>query len=60
MRLKGLPNVLDIRPSACAGIDLASQARRPGLRAYKAMEHAFHEEGVMLRSPATRSRCPRR
>ena len=50
MTLKGLPNVLDIRCVGLTGaIDLASIAGSPALRGYKAMEHAFHEEGVMIR-----------
>ena len=32
-----------------AGIDLAARAGAPGLRAYEAMEHAFAEEGLMIR-----------
>jgi len=50
MTLKGLPNVLDIRTvGLTVGIDLASRAGSPGLRAYQAMEHAFAEEGIMIR-----------
>jgi beta-alanine--pyruvate transaminase len=51
MTLKGLPNVLDIRTVGLAvGIDLASRAGAPGLRAYQVMERAFQEEGVMVRA----------
>ena len=32
-----------------AGIDLAPRAGAPGLRAYEAMEHAFHDESLMIR-----------
>jgi beta-alanine--pyruvate transaminase len=50
MTLKGLPNVLDIRTvGLTVGIDLASRAGSPGLRAYQAMERAFAEEGIMIR-----------
>src|SRR6516225_6749428 len=51
MTLKSLPNVLDIRSVGLAvGIDLASRAGAPGLRAYQVMERAFQEEGVMVRA----------
>ena len=50
MTLKGLPNVLDIRCVGLTGaIDLAAEAGAPGLRGYKALEHSFHEVGIMLR-----------
>jgi len=50
MRLKGLPNVLDIRTvGLTAGIDLASQPDGVGKRAYAAMERAFHDEEIMIR-----------
>jgi len=50
MTLKGLPNVLDIRCVGLTGaIDLAPIAGTPTLRGYKALEHAFHEEAIMLR-----------
>jgi len=50
MSLKGLPNVLDIRTvGLTAGIDLASKPDGVGLRAYAAMEKAFHEHDVMIR-----------
>src|SRR5499427_4138864 len=51
MTLRELPGVLDIRPVGLAvGIDLASRAGAPGLRAYQVMERAFQEEGVMVRA----------
>jgi beta-alanine--pyruvate transaminase len=51
MTLRGLPGVLDIRTVGLAvGIDLASRAGAPGLRAYQVMERAFQEEGVMVRA----------
>jgi beta-alanine--pyruvate transaminase len=51
MSLKDLPGVLDIRTvGLTAGIDLAARPGAPGLRAYQAMERAFHDEGVMIRS----------
>ncbi len=50
MSLKGLPNVLDIRCVGLTGaIDLAPIAGSPGLRGYKAVDHGFFEEGVMVR-----------
>ncbi len=50
MTLKGLPNVIDIRCVGLTGaIDLAPIAGSPTLRGYKALEHSFHEEGIMLR-----------
>jgi beta-alanine--pyruvate transaminase len=50
MSLRGLPNVLDIRTvGLTAGIDLASRPDGVGLRAYAAMEKAFHEYDVMIR-----------
>jgi beta-alanine--pyruvate transaminase len=50
MTLKGFPNVLDIRTvGLAAGIELASRAGAPGLRAYQAMERAFEEQGLMIR-----------
>ncbi|HUC51164.1 MAG TPA: aspartate aminotransferase family protein [Xanthobacteraceae bacterium] len=50
MTLKGLPNVLDIRAvGLCCGIDLASRAGSPGLRAYEAMERGFHDVDIMIR-----------
>ncbi len=51
MSLKGLPGVLDIRTiGLTVGIDLASIAGSPGLRAYQALERAFHHENVMVRN----------
>jgi beta-alanine--pyruvate transaminase len=42
--------VLDIRTiGLCCGIDLASRAGAPGLRAYEAMERGFHDTNVMIR-----------
>ena len=50
MDLKEEPNVLDIRTlGLVAGIDLASRPDGVGKRGYDALEHAFHEEGLMLR-----------
>jgi beta-alanine--pyruvate transaminase len=50
MTLKGLPNVLDIRCVGLTGaIDLAPITGSPTLRGYKALEHSFHKEGIMLR-----------
>ncbi|HZN28442.1 MAG TPA: aminotransferase class III-fold pyridoxal phosphate-dependent enzyme, partial [Xanthobacteraceae bacterium] len=51
MALKGLPNVLDIRcVGLTAGIDLAAIPDAVGKRGYRALEHAFHQEDVMVRS----------
>jgi beta-alanine--pyruvate transaminase len=51
MSLKGLPGVLDIRTvGLTAAVDLASRPDAFGKRAYEAMDHAFHEENLMLRS----------
>jgi len=50
MALKGLPNVLDIRPvGLCLGIDLASRPDAVGKRGFDAMDLAFHEHGLMIR-----------
>jgi beta-alanine--pyruvate transaminase len=50
MSLKGLPNVLDIRCLGLTGaIDLAPSSAGAGARGYKAVEHSFHEAGVMIR-----------
>jgi beta-alanine--pyruvate transaminase len=49
--LKGLPNVLDIRSiGLVAAIDLASKPDAYGARAYAALESAFHDHGLMVRS----------
>jgi beta-alanine--pyruvate transaminase len=51
MALEGLPGVLDIRTvGLTVGIDLAARPGSPGLRAYQAMERAFHDEGIMIRN----------
>ena len=48
--LKGLPGVLDVRTvGVAAGIDLASRPGAVGLRAYEAMERAFHDEDLVIR-----------
>ncbi len=50
MSLKGLPNVLDIRPIGLAvGVDLASKPDAVGRRGYEAMELAFQEHDLMVR-----------
>ena len=50
MTLKGLPNVLDIRCLGLTGaIDLAPIEGSPTLRGYKALEHSFHQERILLR-----------
>jgi len=51
MTLKGLPNVLDIRTiGLVAAIDLASIPDAFGKRAFTAMDKAFQEHGMMIRS----------
>ncbi len=51
MGLKGEPNVLDIRTvGLVAGIDLASHADGPGKRAFAAMDIAFRDAALMIRS----------
>ena len=50
MSLKGLPNVLDIRCVGLTGaIDLAPSSGGGGARGYAAVEHSFHEAGIMIR-----------
>jgi beta-alanine--pyruvate transaminase len=50
MSLRGLPNVVDIRPVGLAvGIDLAPLPGKPGARAYAAMQHAFNTENTLVR-----------
>jgi beta-alanine--pyruvate transaminase len=51
MTLKGLPNVLDIRPvGLTVGIDLASKPDGVGKRGYEALDAAFYDYGLMLRA----------
>ncbi len=51
--LQGNPLVEDIRTiGIVAGIDLKPVDGKPGLRAYKAMENAFHDIGMMIRITA--------
>ena len=51
MALKGLPNVLDIRPVGLTlGIDLASKPDGVGKRGYEALDAAFYDHGLMLRA----------
>ncbi len=51
MKLKGLPNVLDIRPvGMTVGIDLASKPDGVGKRGFEALELAFHEHDLMMRA----------
>jgi beta-alanine--pyruvate transaminase len=51
MTLKGLPNVLDIRPiGLVCGIDLGSRPDAVGRRGYDAMVKAFHDENLMVRA----------
>ena len=49
--LKGLPNVLDIRNAGLsAAIDLGAKPGAPGKRGYDAMDRAFHDFDLLLRS----------
>jgi beta-alanine--pyruvate transaminase len=51
--LKGNPMVEDIRTiGLVAAIDLKPVEGKPGLRAYKAMENAFHDIGLLIRITA--------
>jgi beta-alanine--pyruvate transaminase len=51
--LQGNPMVEDIRTiGLVAGIDLKPIEGKPGLRAYKAMETAFHDIGLLVRITA--------
>jgi beta-alanine--pyruvate transaminase len=51
--LRGLPNVLDIRTiGLVAAVDLAPSSQGPGHRGLAAMEHAFHQENLMVRITA--------
>jgi len=51
MGLKGLPNVLDIRPvGLTVGIDLASLPDGFGKRGYTAMDAGFFEHDMMIRA----------
>ena len=51
MSLKGLPNVLDIRPvGLTVGIDLASKPDAVGKRGYAALEAAYYDHDLMLRA----------
>jgi beta-alanine--pyruvate transaminase len=60
MALKNLPGVLDIRTvGLTAGIDLAQRPGAPGARAYAAMNCAFHDENLMVRTTGdTLALCP--
>ena len=52
-RLKGNPLVEDIRTlGLVAAFDMKPVEGKPGLRAYKAMENAFHDFGTMIRITA--------
>ena len=51
MGLKGLPNVLDIRPvGLTVGIDLASKPDGVGKRGYEALDRGFFDHDVMFRA----------
>jgi beta-alanine--pyruvate transaminase len=51
MGLKGLPNVLDIRPvGLTVGIDLASKPDGVGKRGYEALDLGFFEHNFMFRA----------
>lgn len=49
-RLKGLPNVIDIRNFGLIGaIELAPREGKPGTRAYEVFTKCFHEKDVLIR-----------
>ncbi|HET9715499.1 MAG TPA: aspartate aminotransferase family protein [Pseudolabrys sp.] len=51
MGLRGLPNVLDVRPvGLMVGIDLASRPDAPGKRGIEALERGFFAEDFMFRA----------
>jgi len=51
MSLKGLPNVVDIRPvGITVGIDLAPHADGPGKRGLAALDAAFHDYDMTMRA----------
>jgi beta-alanine--pyruvate transaminase len=51
MSLKGLPNVLDIRPvGLTVGIDLASKPDAVGKRGYEALDAGFFDHDFMFRA----------
>jgi beta-alanine--pyruvate transaminase len=51
MGLRGLPNVLDIRPvGLTVGIDLASKPDAVGARGYQALNLGFFDNDVMFRA----------
>jgi beta-alanine--pyruvate transaminase len=53
MSLKGNPMIEDIRTlGLVAAFDLKAVEGSPGLRAYKAMENAFHDFGFLIRITA--------
>ncbi|MGL4322672.1 MAG: aspartate aminotransferase family protein [Beijerinckiaceae bacterium] len=48
---KGLPNVLDVRTlGLVAAVDLAPIDGKPGLRGFNALESAFHDHDIMVRT----------
>jgi beta-alanine--pyruvate transaminase len=50
LSLKGLPNVVDIRPiGLICGIDLEPIAGKPGVRGYDAVERMYHEHDLYVR-----------
>jgi beta-alanine--pyruvate transaminase len=53
LSLKGLPNVVDIRPiGLMCGIDLEPIAGKPGVRGYDAIERMYHEHDLYVRVTA--------
>ena len=51
MTLKSKPGVLDIRQvGLTAAIDFEGYKDAPGKRGFAAIEHSFHEEGLMIRT----------
>jgi beta-alanine--pyruvate transaminase len=50
MGLRGLPHVVDIRTvGLMAAVDLAPLSEGPGVRGFRALESAFHDQSLMIR-----------
>jgi beta-alanine--pyruvate transaminase len=50
MSLKGMPNVVDIRPiGLMCGIDLEPIPGKPGVRGYDALESMYHDHDLYVR-----------
>jgi len=50
MGLRGLPHVVDIRTvGLMAAVDLAPLSEGPGVRGFRALESAFHDQSLVIR-----------